>query len=231
MEERTKTALQLSIVEVRGKKIKKASVVLSGATHLKKLNEVVAYLTSYSPEVSYHSQKGKCLKDSRLEVTLDSNTMWFTDKAGMKKAPAGMAVLDKDIKVVQIFQGIAKNNSSGILYDSEQAKAISMFWVSPDGKRFQIQAQAIVPLRALGGKADPMPRLVHLDYENAHARNGFGVNLRQANGLLLGGRELPKFLAFGGVSKAEMKKWGMTAMCRPLCCDEQGKTDLFGFDA
>eukprot|EP00977_Amphora_coffeiformis_P024127 scaffold15108_cov180-Amphora_coffeaeformis.AAC.3 len=225
LDERTKTVLQLCVVDVQTKK--KASVVLSGATHLKKLSEVVAYLTGCSSEVSYHSQKGKCLKDSRLEVILDANTMWFTDKTDVKKAPAGLAVHDKDIKVVQIFQGIAKNNSSGIVYDSEQAKTISLFWVSPAGKRFQIQAEAIVPVK-FTGKPVAMPRLVHPDYNNSHVRNGFGVYLRKANNILLSGRELPKFFAFGGVSKAEMKKWGSSAMCRPLC-DEQGHTDLLNF--
>jgi hypothetical protein len=227
-DERTKTALQLRVVDMAANK-KKASVVLSGATHLKKLNQVVAFITGSSTEVSYHRQKGKCIKDSRIEITMDSNVMWFTDKTCMKKAPNGLAVYDKDVKVVQIFQGVAKNNSSGIVYDSEQAKKISLFWVSPEGKRFQIEAEAIVPLRALGGKPYPMPRLVHQEYQNSHVRNGFGVSLRKANGILLGGRELPTFISFGGVTKSEMKKWGMTALCRPLC-DEQGKTDLFRFN-
>lgn len=229
LDDRTKTILQLRVVDTQtnNKKKKTASVVLSGATHLKKLNEVIAFITGASSEVSYHPQKGKCLKDSRLEVTLNPNTMWFTDKTSMKKVPLGQALFDKDIKVVQIFQGIAKNNSSGIVYDSELAKTISLFWVSPEGKRFQIEAEAIVPLR-ICGKPNPMPRLVHQEYENSKVRNGFGVSLRKANGVLLGGRDLPTFWSFGSMTKSEMKKWGMTSLCRPLC-DDQGKTDLFGF--
>ena len=211
--ERTVTCVQIRVFH----EFKETTVVLSGATHLKKLNEICAYVTGNSDAVSYHPQKGKCLPGSRLELVMGNETMWITDKAGMKKAP-GLAALDKGLKIVQIFQGCATSNSSGIVYDDpEIAKTVSLFWVSPDGQRYQIQVQAIVPNKAVGGKPVAMPRMVHPDCNNARVRNDFGVYVWQSNEILLADRALPTFITFIQTSKAEMRRFGMGAMARPLC--------------
>jgi hypothetical protein len=83
--------------------------VCSGATSLKKLSQLIAYLTGHADDYQYHIQRGRSLKGSYLELSLDDKScdrLWLGDKALAKKAQTeGVEhTLDKPIKVVHVFR-------------------------------------------------------------------------------------------------------------------------------
>ncbi|KAL3935611.1 MAG: hypothetical protein SGARI_002904, partial [Bacillariaceae sp.] len=108
---RVKTVVQLKIVSLE-KPNKVEYAVVSGATDMKKLNHLVAYVTGCTADYHYHSQKGKSLPESRFELSVAGyKDCWITTQKESKKAASARAdaVVDKSIKVVQVFQGLHCN--------------------------------------------------------------------------------------------------------------------------
>jgi hypothetical protein len=74
-------------------------------------------------------------------------------------------VVDKSIKIVQIFQALNVNSGGGLFYDSDLAKTIcrstqALQFVTPTEQRFGIQVLAICPSKADRGRSYAMPRIV-----------------------------------------------------------------------
>jgi hypothetical protein len=109
--------------------------VCSGSTSLKMLSQLVAYLTGHADDYRYHINRGKSLKGSYLELSLDeksSDKLWLGDNALGKKAKTeGVGyTLDKPIMQVQVFQGLTVAIDSEMIFDSEESKGVSLVWIS-----------------------------------------------------------------------------------------------------
>jgi hypothetical protein len=220
--------LQLKIQSV-DKPEKSTLVVLSGATDMKKMNQVCAYVTGHSPKFEYHSQRGTCIKGSRIELELDGAKLWLAAKSlGKQAVTQGAAhVEDKQVKIIQVFQGLNTSPTSGIVYDSNQARNVKAFWSAPNGERFEITAQAIVANKCTHSKG-PMPRLVkHLDGYTPQARTGFGKGLYAANRDMQGDRQGPQYkLMFA--TKADVKRTHDNCQAKPIANDD-GTIDEEGY--
>jgi len=206
LKSRVKTNLQLKISS-DAQPTKSVLVVVSGATNIKKLNQICAYLTGNDSTFQYHSQRGKCMKGSRVQLSYKGETMWLADKPSAKKATAAGAAHaeDKNCKIVQLFQGLNKDVDGGIYYDSQQAKdfataAGSVAWVSPDGERYNVTAQCIVANKCVNSN-ELLPRVVTIEgreeadgYRDTRdfdmsTKTGFNMNVARTNDYMLGDRE------------------------------------------
>lgn len=205
---REKTCVQLKVQSVV-KPEKNVVVVLSGATDVKKLNQLCAYVTGHSPSFEFHSQRGTCIKGSLIELQLQEAKMWLAAKSLAKQAAKqGVAhVEDKQVKIIQVFQGLNTSPPSGIVYDSDQARSVKAYWVTPDNERYEITVQAVIANKCMGGKPLPMPRLVKDSNEYIpNLRTGFGKNLYTSNRYLQGNRQGPTFYLLDTPSPAELQK-------------------------
>lgn len=214
---RAKTVVQLEIVD--SSKKKSCQVVCSGSISLKKVGQLVAFLTNHTSEYEYHIQRGKSLKGSYFELSIDGKKLLLGDNAVKKKAQAeGVGyVLDKPIKIVQIFQGLIVAADSGMIFDSETSREISLVWVSDKGDRYSLAAQGILPIKCLWNQILPMPRVVDDDYNNARKRTGFSKSIRIANTMLRGNRQAARESSWFGVSDAEINKFEQANLRRPVC--------------
>jgi hypothetical protein len=226
---RVKTNVQLKITNHQDpKKTKSEYVVLSGAQDMKKVHHLVAYLTGCSPAFEYHSQRGTSTKGCRFELQVPGyKTCWIAEKASAKQAAAAGAdaVVDKSVKIVQIFQALNINSGGGLVFDSDLAKTIcrstqALQFVTPTGQRFGIQVLAVCPSKADTGRSFPMPRVVV--YKEGQRKTGFGVlPLQQTKRVVQGDRKNPKLILIGGVTAAEVNKICYNGWIKPLC-DEHG---------
>ncbi|OEU23600.1 hypothetical protein FRACYDRAFT_233772 [Fragilariopsis cylindrus CCMP1102] len=206
---RAKTHVQLEIIDItttatattatatknKKKKMKSAStststssschVVISGAMDLKNLNQLIAYLTGHTQDYNYHSQKGKVVKG----------------------AGGRHHVVDKDIKITQIFQGLITGPTSGIAYDSDIAKNIQLIWKRSNQQAqgsptYKIVCTGILANKCLLGKQEPLPRVVNNMIGNGKntISRGFmnGQFLYRTNDIIRGDRKSPPKLSFGG---------------------------------
>ncbi len=225
---RAKTAVQLEIVD--SSKKKSCQVVCSGSISLKKVGQLVAFLTNHTSEYEYHIQRGKSLKGSYFELSTDGkNKLLLGDNAVKKKAEAegvGYAV-DKPIKIVQIFQGLTVGAESGMIFDSETSREVSLVWISDKGDRYSLTAQGILPIKCLRNQILPMPRVVDDDYKNARKKTGFEKSIRIANTMLRGDRKAARDSIWLGVSAAEIKQFEQANLRRPVC-SKDGSVDING---
>jgi hypothetical protein len=225
---RVKTVLQLKITDM-AKPTRSVHVVLSGATCMKKVNQICAFVTGHDSNFAYHSQKGTCLKGSRIELTLDTNTNkvhWVAEKSAQKKAAAAGAgfVTDKTVKIVQVFQGLNLGPRSGLAFDSRESHKVittpgSVVWVSPDEQRYAITVQTIAPYKSCECGNLPMPRIVM--YNTEATKTGFGKGVNPSNTLMCGGRQGPSFCVGLFTTKAAAQQMTKTVTRKPVC-DEDG---------
>ena len=225
---RTKTVIQLEIVD--SSKKKSCQVVCSGSISLKKVGQLVAFLTNHTSEYEYHIQRGKSLKGSYFELSLDGkNKILLGDNAVKKKAQAeGFGyVVDKPVKIVQIFQGLTVGANSGMIFDSNTSKTVSLVWISDKGDRYSLTPQGILPIKCLRNQILPMPRVVDEDYNNARKKTGFSKSIRLANTMLRGDRKAARDSIWFGVSPAQIRQFEQANLRRPVC-HKDGSVDVDG---
>jgi hypothetical protein len=220
---RVKTLVQLKIVSLADPK-KCDYVVVSGSIDLKKLNHLVAYVTGCTSDYHYHSQKGTSLPDSRFELSTEGyKTCWMTGNKEIKKAPAASvdAVLDKSIKIVQVFQGLTCHADGTMEYDSDLAKSIitndqSLVFVA-NNQRFAVSVMAIAPSKChRGTEKAPLPKIVR--FRDNQTKTGFGRNFKQCKWVLQGDRSDPKWMTFGfPMSKKESETRHFLHWANPIC--------------
>ena len=233
VDQRVKTQLQITIRDMSNRS-KAATVVLSGATSMKKLGQLCAYLTKNASEYHFHSQKGKSLKDSYFKLNLRQSTLVIGEKKLAKMAAKENTVQnptahieDKGVKIVQCFQGLTIGKDTGIVYDSQDARKIgsaeepevaSLQWYTPGGQQaFVISVQGILPNKVAPSQ-QPLPRLVDEDaHNNSSASTGFGMRIHSTNRSLCAGRQGPSFIVFGGTSQASLNAMYDNSACRPVC--------------
>lgn len=251
---RVKTRLQIKIAadDDDSSTTKSCRVVLSGATCLKKLGQLIAYLTGHAADFHYHSQKGKSLKGSLFELRLNNNNNgeeeavdgspaaaaaaaaavgWLGEKALAKKAAAAGAayVLDKNVKIVQIFQGLVLGPSSGVVYDSDAARSVatmpgSLVWVSSsaddkNAKRYNVTVEGIVANKCDSGGNQPLPRLVTGESNNNSTKVFGKKSISATNHYLQADRQGPSFIVFRGTSQAELGAMAASCAANPLCAE------------
>jgi len=246
LQRRVKTAVQLQITDGTDPTHPSVAVVVSGATSVKKLHQLVAYLTGHSPDFQTHSQRGKSVPGARVEVSVNSNgsqTLWLAAKGAAKQAAAqdsGFAV-DQDVKVVQLFQGLTTGRHTGMVWDSPLARTVgtnptAVAWVAPeDANRYWITAQAIIPQKCIG-KGLPLPRVVIPEPDIStilYERTAFGRLVAVANEYLRQGRQGPTYVVSASCTEERLAHFLDQDMARPLC-DEEGKNccadQWFGLD-
>jgi hypothetical protein len=199
---------------------------------MKKLGQLVAYLTDESDDYHYHSQKGRSLKGSRFELEILGGTgtskVWLAEKALHKQATAAGAthLVDKTVKIVQVVQGLITGAYSGMVYDSEDAKKVSLVWVANNDKdhRYQVTVQGILPNKC-GEQWEPLPRLVDDDNDNRSKKTGFKQNIHRTNTIFRGDRQSPPMMTFGGMSRQELQQKHAKRAAKPIC-SENGIMDL-----
>jgi hypothetical protein len=94
---------------------------------MKKFGQLCGFLTGNLPDFQYHSQKGKSLKGSRFEIHLGDSVIWIGEKAIAKQAASLRAahVVDKTVKIVELFQGLITGAQTGMVYDSDTARMLA----------------------------------------------------------------------------------------------------------
>lgn len=218
---RVKTYVQVKIADANQKC---ARVVVSGATDMKKLGQLCAYITGYSSDFHYHTQKGASLKKSRFELRVEDSVLWIGEKALAKQsAAAGVAhVVDKTIKLVQVFQGLMTSATGGMTYDSDQARTVattanSVVWMSNNDTRYNVTVEGIMPMASSTMKKVPMPRIVTDDNQNPQAKTGFGMRIHSTNARIRKDRQAPSFIALWTDTLAEINKWANGITAEPIC--------------
>ena len=220
---RTKTHVQLEIVDAADSE-KSCRVVCTGAYCMKKLGQLVAYLTCHLADFHYHTQKGKSLKGSYFELSVGSrrSKLWIGEKALAKvanKANVGH-VVDKTVKVVQVFQGLIMSVDGGMVYDSESSKTVSLTWVVPKGngsgedKRYTVKVQGIMPTKSFS-KPPFLPRLVDEDNKNPGKKSGFGKSIHRTNKFFQAERKVPDYIFVR--TQAEVNKLYNFSAADPIC--------------
>lgn len=232
---RAKTTLQIKIASEE-EPSKSVVAVLSGATHMKKLNQICSYLTANDGSFHYHSQKGKCLKGSKIELTYQGEKVWLCDKPTGKKASSTGAsfVEDKGIKIVQLFQGLNVNNDDGIFFDNEEAKDFALTegavaWVAPNGKRYTISIHCICATKSVMS-GELLPRVVSIEGSGKaggwkdyimNAKTSFGMDIASTNNYMKGDREGRPMMFLGAPSEDEIDARAAINAARPIS-DENG---------
>jgi len=227
---RTKTQVQLQITSIATPS-RQVMVVVTGAADMKKINQTCAFVTGHDPTFETHSQKGKCLKGSRIELRCHGATLWLGPKSMANQAVAAGASLveDKSVKIVQVFQGLnCSADDAGISFDSAAAKTLAMtpgavVWVAPNGQPFDIEVQAIYSNKCTG-KGFPLPRIVVHDDEDD--TTGFGMDLHKANRYLSAGRQGPSLIFSVHSTQAHVNQAFAKFAARPLV-DESGASNGF----
>ena len=234
LSQRIKTLVQLAITDLQQPK-KVEHVIVSGATDMKKMHHLLAYLTGSSPDFEYHSQKGKSTKGCYFEVTAGPNhkPCWLAEKAAAKKAAAVGAdcVVDKSVKIVQVFQGLNCSANGGMVYAADDSlnktSLLQLVFVSPTKGRFAVQATAVVPTKAIRGKMCPLPRVV--TYRSGANKSGLlGLPMLQTKRVLQGDRQNPSVIVFGGNSWTARNFLNMWAT--PICDAQGGRVGAFCYD-
>ncbi len=158
----------------------------------KKLGRLVAFQMDHACDYEYHNNRGKSVKGSYFELSLDGTSkLWLGENSLKKKAKAegiGLAI-DKPIKLVQVFQGLVVGANSGMIFDSEASEGASLVWISDKGDQYSVTVQGILPNKCVSCATLPMPRVVDDDYDNARRKTGFGKSIRRTNTILRGDRK------------------------------------------
>ena len=241
---RAKTTLQIKITS-DDEPTKSVLTVLSGATHIKKLNQICAYLTRNDGTFHYHSQKGKCLKGSKIELSYKGEKMWLCDKPTGKKASAAGAsfVEDKGIKIVQIFQGLTVNTDDGIFFDNSEAKDFALtegavVWVAPNGNKYSVSVHCICATKSVMS-GELLPRVVSIDgcgkirnwaEYDMDAKTSFGMDIARTNAYMKGDREGRPMMFLGAPSEDEIEVRSAINSARPISADNGGSICCVGED-
>jgi len=219
------------------------SFVVSGATSMKKISQLCAFLTGKTSSYHHHSQKGKNMKGSKMILRRENGTtteLWLAGKAMLKKATAANNVEfleDKTVKVVEVFQGLCTDVDSGLKYDTNKAKNMNVgnnvvFQVSNASsssssasssatlvEEYVLTAEGIFPNKCMMSKELPLPRIVtqeHYPY-NGNASFGYNMNIHRANSIMQGNRQGPKLLFSRGTSQSRVNQMCSQAQSKPLC--------------
>ena len=221
-----KTQLQLKISSL-ATPTKTTMVVVTGASDMKKINQVCAYVTGHTEAFEYRPNQGKILKGSRIEAsTLGGGVLWLAEKTVCKQAEiAGVShVVDKTLKIVQIFQGLNCYSSSptnlGITFDLELAQIIatapnSVVWVAPTGERYAIEVQVILSNKCCSSLA--LPRIVTYDDEyKSQARTGFKLPVHKSNRLMRGNRQVGKYIGMRFMTKFQINQTNANVAAKAL---------------
>jgi hypothetical protein len=229
LKRRVKTYLQLKVAQV-GHPSRCCTVVVSGATSMKKIAHLVAFCTGHAADFHYHSQKGANLKDAWLVVqTADGSSRTWLGGAALKRKAAGAGAgfaLDKNVKIVQVFQGLNTTRTGGIVWDSELAESIVVHFVVGT-HRYAITVDCIYAQKCVMGKAYPLPRLVvHGGISTTwQTATGFGQRIHSANDTMRGDRQVPPQIYFGHVSQAEINAQSRKFQAQPLI-DADGASNM-----
>lgn len=232
---RVKTQVQLKISSLSNP-TKTCRFVVLGSASWKKLGQLCAFLTGHSNDYAYHSQKGKSLKGSFFQISQNGEKLWLGEKALAKKAAAAGAahVVDKTIKVVQVFQGLISHPKNGMTFDSPAAQALaaakdSVVWNSGNSDDcYAVTVEGIVANKCTSSSEQSLPRIVTDDFDNARRSTAFGMNIHRANTHLRGNRQGLRMLVHVSTSQAEVNRLGNNYAARPLC-DSQGRLDEMDF--
>ncbi|CAB9504641.1 expressed unknown protein [Seminavis robusta] len=223
LNDRVKTLCQLKITNLSNTK-KVEHVVLSGASDMKKVHQLVAYLAGVNPNFQYHSQKGSYTKGCYFVLeTPGYKPCWIAPPDVCKTAAkAGTdAVLDKSIKIVQVFQALNCGRNDAFLYDSDLARTIvtsssALTFVTASGERYAIQPTVIAPTKCSRSKAIAMPRIV--TYDENQRKSAFGLTLTQAKAVMQGDRQdNQNFIVCVTTTAAEVKKYCFNFWKKPIC--------------
>eukprot|EP00536_Pseudo-nitzschia_multiseries_P012486 jgi/Psemu1/32211/gm1.32211_g len=198
---RSRTHVQLELLDFTT--MNSCQVVVSGGMDLKNLGQLLAFLTGFTQEYNWHSQKGKSLKDSSFALFFTGGiSLPIGGKAKIKDMgkTGYKGILDKSVKVAQIFQGLTIGPDSSLFYDSETARDIHLDWWSGchlrerPQKRLGITCVGIVANKCVRGRKPPLPRVVN-DYVGMKENNKIGLNDRfiyETNDILRGNRDIPR---------------------------------------
>lgn len=244
---RTKTHIQLKITafessQMGSSKSKECRVVVSGGMDLKNMGQLIAYLTGNTGEYNWHSQKGKAYKHSHFCMNFHSDTsskqvgVFIAEKAMWKSLPIKNPVLDKAVKIAQIFQGLTVTPRLGIGYDSTQAKSVEFVWTScgtkkkGDNQKYRIECEGIVPNRCVFGAKTTLPRVVNaIRGENKNTKITLnGKSLYKTNDVLRGNRNIPSRLQFGSNIGRSIKSVANEDAANPIVNCDDGSTIVPG---
>ena len=232
------------------------SFVVSGATNMKKIGQLCAFLTGNASTYHHHSQKGKNIKGSKIVLRKDNGAktvLWLAGKAMSKKATQeGAGFLeDKTVKVVEVFQGLCTGVDSGVQYDTNEAKSMNsgnnvVFQVPTSSSsssssssslssaslvdEYVLTAEGIFPNKCMREQGVPLPRIVTPNYYpyNGSASVGFGMNLHRANSIMQGKRQGPRLMFVRGESQRSVNQACQQHQSKPLC-DQYGHIQsMFG---
>jgi len=106
-----KTEVQLAITDASNKN-KSCQVVCSGAMSINKLGQLIAFLTDHTNDYKYHIQRGKSLKGSYLELSLDCEN---------EKRTTRIMTFDTERKATN--------------------KSVSLMWIFDKGDRYTVKAE------------------------------------------------------------------------------------------
>lgn len=197
------------------------AVVVSASMKMKKFSELCAFVTAHTNVFTYKENAGTPIPGSRFELTHDKHTMWLGDKyTAVKAADYGAAwKLDEEVRLVQVFQGSGlRSGPESITFASSLAKVIgwtpgACTWNAPTGHRYNVTIHSIVPSKT---HKEPLPRIVHPQPLDAHARTGFGLYVRPCNDYLRDDRKCPFYPSRTVRSAAENADIASVAAAQPL---------------
>jgi len=220
---RTNTLVQLKIADASGKKSCRA--VCSGSMSLKKVGQLVAFVTGHASDYEVHINRGKSVTGSYFELSLDGkNKLWLGENSLKKKAKAeGIGhVIDKPIKLVQVFQGLIVGANFGMIFETESSKRASLVWISDKGDRYSVTVQGILPSKCVYCASLPMPRVVDDDNTNNRKKTGFGKSIRRTNTILRGDRKASR-ASWPMATPAGKRQYEAEMAAKPVCT-EDGRT-------
>jgi len=223
---RSKTHVQLQIFSTDTKE--SCHVVVSGGMDLKNLGQLLAFLTGHANEYNWHSQKGKSLKNSSFIVTLgEGEKLGLGDKKQVKDMPKTNGfegLLDKSVKICQIYQGLTTGLETSIVYDSEKAKLAELYWASgASGPNcvsglYKICCAGIVANKCVGGNKQPLPRAVNENVGmTGNNKMAFsGRFLYKTNNVLRGDRNFAAERYLCSPSKSSSLKMANESAAKPI---------------
>eukprot|EP00468_Gymnochlora_sp_CCMP2014_P000133 CAMPEP_0167744450 /NCGR_PEP_ID=MMETSP0110_2-20121227/2599_1 /TAXON_ID=629695 /ORGANISM="Gymnochlora sp., Strain CCMP2014" /LENGTH=549 /DNA_ID=CAMNT_0007628975 /DNA_START=35 /DNA_END=1682 /DNA_ORIENTATION=+ len=202
------------------KEIEKFLIVPASYT-LWKLNQTISFCYDETSLFVQKTQQGKTLPGSYFEVkdAKDCKTI-FASKKDCKQIGSS-ALHDKDYKLAQIIQGCTSTSTSGMKWDSIEAKEIAdnIFFVGSTGIRISVQPMCLISKKT-GKPKHPLPRLVGYNPKDISKKGN-----RQKNKIMCDGRK--SHVGWIMVTNAERKKLNDEARFAPLC-RKDGSTKDFG---
>ena len=236
LKQRVKTYVQCVLTSLQDN-TNKTRFVVSGATSMKKIGQLCAFLTGNASSFQYHSQKGTNVKGSKIILRNEDQQLFLAGKAAAKKllqkTKGAEFVEDKTVKIVQVFQGLCIGAQSGMQYDSELARNMNtvgkvVFQVpssssslssssSSSSLEFALTVEGVVPMKCSEGKDLPCPRLVSTGAYDINEKTAYGRSLHRINGIMQGDRQGPGMYVGRGTSQAKINMMGQKHQSKQLC--------------